>query len=268
MISVICVYNDPDSLNKYLLPRLEQQTVPHEQILLDNSNGKFKSSAEALNYGANKAKGDYLLFVHQDVDLESNSWLGDAEKILDKLMHDEENQLGIAGVAGMSIHGKNHQEQKRNVIKHEIPPVEWGNPIEAPEEVETLDECLFIIPKDTFQKIQFDEETCPGWHLYGVDYCLSCREQGLKVYVIPLSVYHLSAHSGDETPFKTVLNLGYHPEGYYDILKKVMKKHENSFSKIYTTCGDWSTGTPLLVQRLYLTGNLGIDYLKRKIAGR
>jgi hypothetical protein len=138
MISVICVYNDPDSLNKYLLPRLEQQTVPHEQILLDNSNGKFKSSAEALNYGANKAKGDYLLFVHQDVDLESNSWLGDAEKILDKLMHDEENQLGIAGVAGMSIHGKNHQEQKRNVIKHEIPPVEWGNPLKLLKKLKPL----------------------------------------------------------------------------------------------------------------------------------
>jgi hypothetical protein len=60
--------------------------------------------------------------------------------------------------------------------------------------------------------------------------------------------------------------MGYHPEGYYDILKKVMKKHKRNFNKIYTTCGDWSTSTPLIIQRGLLTFHLGINYLKRKIS--
>ncbi|HSO26153.1 MAG TPA: glycosyltransferase [Methanobacteriaceae archaeon] len=262
MISVICVYNNRESLKNYLLPVLNLQSCEHESILIDNTDGRFKSSAEALNYGARKAKGEYLMFIHQDVDLESSSWLEDVHKILDKLPH-----LGVAGVAGMSLNGKNHLERQRNIIKHEVPPVEWGNAIEKPEEVETVDECLFIIPRKVFQKLEFDEETCPGWHLYGVDYCLSCHEQGLKVYVLPLSVYHLSAHAGDESPLKTALKMGYHPPEYYDILPKVMKKHRNHFSKIYTTCGEWDTKTPLLIQRAALTFNLGINFLKRKVKG-
>jgi GT2 family glycosyltransferase len=262
MISVICVYNNPESLKKYLLPDLNFQSCEHERILLDNTDGRFESSAEALNHGARKASGEYLLFIHQDVKLESSSWLEDAHKILDNLPN-----MGVAGVAGMSIKGKNHLEKQRNIIKHEVPPKKWGNPIEKPEEVETVDECLFIIPKEVFKQIEFDEETCPGWHLYGVDYCLTAREKGFKVFVIPLSVYHLSAHSGDENPLKTVIKMGYHPEGYYNILKKVMKKHNRNFNKIYTTCGDWSTRTPLIIQRGLLTFRLGINYLKRKIMG-
>ena len=82
MISVICVYNNKEILNKYLLKSLKIQTETHELILLDNIGGKFKSASEALNYGGKKAKGDYLMFVHQDVDLCSKTWLENVESIL------------------------------------------------------------------------------------------------------------------------------------------------------------------------------------------
>ena len=67
MISIVCVYNNKEILNKYLIKSLESQTEDYELILLDNTQNKFNSAAKALNNGGRKAKGDYIMFVHQDV---------------------------------------------------------------------------------------------------------------------------------------------------------------------------------------------------------
>ena len=81
MISIVCVYNNQDILNNWLLKSLKHQTVEFELITLDNTRNTFKSAAEALNYGGKKAKGKYIMFVHQDVDLSSDTWLEDVEKM-------------------------------------------------------------------------------------------------------------------------------------------------------------------------------------------
>ena len=58
-----------EALNKYLLKSLNSQTALYELILVDNTQKKFKSASEALNYGGEKATGKYIIFTHQDVDL-------------------------------------------------------------------------------------------------------------------------------------------------------------------------------------------------------
>ena len=143
MISVICVYNDEAILERYLLKSLEQQTEKGEVILLDNTNGRFSSAAEALNFGGNKGSSKYLMFVHQDVLLPSSDWLLKAEHYLDSIP-----KLGIAGVAGMVEGGRSNEERGRNVIKHGESPKEWnwGHPISTREPVQTLDELMVIIP--------------------------------------------------------------------------------------------------------------------------
>jgi len=80
-------------------------------ILIDNTQKKYKSAAEALNFGGKKAKGKYIMFIHQDIELEDNSWLENVEALLNKLNH-----LGIAGVAGMSEEGRNFEERKRGCL--------------------------------------------------------------------------------------------------------------------------------------------------------
>ncbi|ADP77868.1 glycosyl transferase family 2 [Methanothermus fervidus DSM 2088] len=252
MISVICVYNNEKILNDYLLRSLEKQ-VDHERILVDNRFNKFKSAAEALNYAGKKAKGDYLLFCHQDVELLTKDWLKKAEEILEDL-----DNLGVAGVAGVTKEGV-----KKNVIIHEFPPKRWGTPINKPVEVETVDECLFIVPREVFKKYKFDEKTCQGWHLYCVDYCLDLKKRGFKIYTLPLKIYHLSKHSEEMNALKTILNLGYHPSDYYEELKKILEKHKD-LKEIHTTCGTWRTDEPLLLQRLKLLFSLAL----RKIQGK
>jgi len=229
MISIVCVYNNKRLLETSLLKSMESQKLSYELILLDNTHKKFNSAAMALNHGVKNAKGNYLMFIHQDYDLESNVWLSKVEKLLDGL-----DNMGVAGVAG---------KYNRNLIsniKTGTPPTLAGPiQIDKPVKVQTLDECLFIIPKKVFEEIQLDEEVCDNWHLYAADYCLSAKKAGYDVYVLPLGGYH-------ESP-----GYSFSSDQYYSTLKKLVKKHKHDYDWIFTSTGSWSTKYPLFLQIFY-----------------
>lgn len=259
MISVVCVYNNYENLRGNLLKSLENQTSKYEPILLDNSQGQFQSAAEALNWGGGKAKEKYIMFVHQDVMLGSHSWLEEVEKVLDKLPN-----LGIAGVVGKA-------ENKKGVItniKHGTPAKLAGElQIKNPTKVQTLDECLVMIPNSVFSVLWFDEKTCDDWHLYVVDYCLSCKRLGFDVYVIPMFIYHKSDGIFTKSRVQILKSLGFFPESYYLTLEMLLKKHRNQYKRVYTTCGDWSTSHPIILQRIRILANHGLKLLLRKLRG-
>jgi len=240
VISIVCVYNSKTILADYLLKSLQVQSVDYELILVDNTGKRHKSASEALNFGARNAMGKYLMFVHQDVDLRSSSWLDDAERMLDSVAN-----LGIAGVAG-----KKDTKGVMTNSKHGNPPVLAGSlQIEKPTEVQTLDECLVIIPRSVFNKLRFDEETCSDWHLFAVDYCLSVTQFALRVYVIPMFIYHRSTGATTRSPAGLIRSLGSLPDAYYQTLAKLLRKHK-SYGQIHTTGGDWDTSLPVALQRM------------------
>ncbi|KUK05244.1 desulfoferrodoxin family protein [Methermicoccus shengliensis] len=247
MISVVCVYNDAEVLRRYLLPSLDAQSARHERILIDNTTGAFRSAASALNHGGERARGEYIMFVHQDVALLGEHWLDSAESLMEGI-----DDLGIAGVAGMSEQGRSNRERGRNVIVHGEPPMvwDWGNPIEEPERVQTLDECLAIVPAHVFRMLRFDEHTCSSWHAYVVDYSLSVQRMGLCAYAMPLPVHHASLGVRRKGLLELLMSLGSsYPEDYYDTIERMLRKHAH-LPRIYTTCGEYSTRMPLMLQRM------------------
>lgn len=241
MISVVCTYNDKETLDKYLLKSLKTQTVKYELILINNTKNQFKSASEALNSGGNRANGKYIMFVHQDVDLMSNAWLEKSEEELDKLPN-----IGVAGVAGMA---ENANGIISNIIHGEPPEPAGGIQIKYPTMVQTVDECLFIIPKSVFNILKFDNNLNDRWHLYAVDYSLCSREMGYNIFVLPFSVYHSSKTVMEKNKFMVLMNLGYLPKTYFPPLKRLLKKHNGHFRKVHTTCGVWNTTFPILLQR-------------------
>jgi len=262
MFSIISVYHNKEILEKNLLKSLKNQTVDYELILVNNIKGRFKSATKALNWGAKQIKSNskYIMFVHQDIDLCFDTWLNDAEEILDSLPN-----LGIAGIAGKS---GNKKEIITN-IKHGVPPKLAGKiQIKKPEKVQTIDECLIIIPRLIFNKLQFNEGVCDNWHLYGVDYCLSVQKLGFDVYVLPMFVYHVSTGISDENYLRIILSLGWFPKEYYQTLKKLLSKYKNSYKQIYTTCGDWNTFHPVILQRILHLARAGRKFLIRKLWNR
>jgi hypothetical protein len=229
MLSIICVYDNKDILEKCLLNSLRIQSNEYELILLNNTTGEFNSAAKALNFGGKKSKGKYLMFIHQDFMFDSTTWLEEIENTLNNL-----DNFGVAGVAGK------YDRNCISNIKTGIPPI-FAGPIQItkPIEVQTIDECVILTSKKLFNDIKFDEVTCDDWHLYAADYCLTVKKAGFKVYVLPMDGYHVSA--GDSFSSKT----------YYPILKKFVKKYKNEYKWIYTTTGSWSTIYPLSMQILY-----------------
>ncbi len=231
MFSIVCTYNNEKVMDDYLLRGLKEQTSSFELIKVDNTSGTIKSAAEGLNRGGRSAKGDYIIFMHQDVYFMSGEWLEKAESFLRKIP-----DLGVAGIAGMrkakaagAFKVGEIPVENRACFVYQGPekkPKMYGNAFAGPIEVQTLDEQLLIVPGNVFTGIKFDEKTCDGWHLYGVDYSLSVKKAGLKAYVLPLPVWHLSSRPmGDE---------------YYITLDKILKKHKRE-KVIYTTCGSWHT---------------------------
>ena len=246
MISIVNVYNNEGLLGEYLLRGLAHQTVEFELITVDNTKNTFKSAAEALNYGGRKARGKYIMFAHQDIRLCSTTWISDAERALDSIPN-----LGAAGIVGKGKDGG------LSNLTHGVDRVSVGTTVNDLAIVDTVDECLVVVPRKVFDVLKFDQITCSGWHLYAVDYCLSSRLLGLETYVLPFAAHHLSS---DGTPVPALLidrvicKLGigercYLPKEYYDTLKKVLKKHRKHTSKIYTVSGDWLVARPFGLQR-------------------
>lgn len=237
MISVICVYHNADLCHRSLVTSLLRQP-PYQLILVDNRKGAFSSAAKALNYGASRATGKYLMFVHQDVELLGDDWLQATEAHLDSL-----ENWGLAGVFGMSSIGRTKQERIRGFV--------WGGenlgqPLRQPEEVQTVDEIVLLVPREGFQG--FDQDTFDGWHCYGADYALTMLEQGKKVYVIPGYVYHgrkVVAPTGQEGIRQFVSTL----RAVRPYLKRLYEKHGQYHEAIYTTTngmGKYGVPLPLL----------------------
>ena len=217
-------------LENSLLKGLKKQARAYDLICLDNSQGQFASAAQALNHGARltNAASAYILFAHQDICFASDAWLGDAEKMLDTLQ-----DLGIAGVVGC----RRGDRSRFSNITHGIPPRDVGISIQQPLAAMTVDECCLFIPRRVFEKHQFDEAVCGGWHFYAVEYCLRIQEAGLGVYILPLPLHHSSLGTQDST--------------YFRALEPVLYRHRQAYRKIYTTCGCWDTRMPVRLQRFW-----------------
>ncbi|MEM3049391.1 MAG: glycosyltransferase [Thermoplasmata archaeon] len=228
MISVICVCNDEDILRANLLRSLSNQDLEYEFIKVDNTSGEYTSAATGLNEGAAKAMGDLLMFAHQDIVLGGSDFLRKVSSLMSVLP-----RVGIAGVAG-----RFDRKGVLTNITHGDPPVPAGHiRIDKPEPVQTVDECLFVIPRTVFEQLKFDDGVCDDWHLYAVDYSLSVKRLGFEAYVLPLEAHHQSKGKSMT-------------KRYYRTLSRVARKHAREHPWIHTSLGSWRTRIPISLQLL------------------
>ncbi len=238
MISVICVYNNEEQLKTQLEYSLKFQTVELEFIRLDNRDGKYESAAKALNLGARIAKGDILIFSHQDIYLKTENEIEELARVIDQSLVG--TIIGTQGVvenskkyyscltAGDVYNGDLNFDFKKRLY-----------------EVACIDEGLFGMKKSTWEAHHFDELICNNWHLYAVEQCLYARSHSGKVYVYPSQIHHFS---------KGRISLEYMKN-----MRELCRKYRNSFKYIWTTCYKVRTSN------LYINGLITIWYLNRVI---
>lgn len=195
MVSIICVSNKKNILEDILLPSLNRQDYKNfELIIIDSKMYNFKSASEALNYGASIAKGNLLIFVHQDLKFIDETGLRSIVEFSNRY------EFGIAGVAGTT--GKKNYQNHTSVLVGKNKR-QAGIKLNTVREAYTLDECLMIIKKSQFKKFDNYGET---WHFYGVEYSYRCKKNNENVLLFPIDCYHLSdAKSLDKSYFNTLM---------------------------------------------------------------
>jgi hypothetical protein len=243
MITVVTVFNDRDVFESMLGASVARQRTAVELVALDNRGGRYSSAAAALNAGARQAAGDILFFAHQDVRFASDAWLAEACRQLDTL-----SGWGVAGVAGARAPAPDELGGDRVIVSNiedSVPPQRAGHvALTAPVAVDTVDECAFFVPARVFSQFRFDEHSCPGWHLYAVDFSLTVRTAGFHAYALALPLYH---RSGGRTV--RVAALSTYESAYFRALRRVLRKHRAQYVRVPTTCGTWSTRRSVLLQR-------------------
>lgn len=234
MLSIICAYNDEKILKEKLEKSLQdQKNAFYEYVPINTCKNGFISAAQALNYAGEKAKGEYLVFLHQDIVMEDVYCL---EKIQNWC---KENEFGIAGVAGC-VNENGKSVTYSNIYHGEMHERVTTKQISESRKVESLDECLLVIPKKIFLRYNFSN-LGKTWHLYGTDYSLKMKINGYSSYVLPIEIWHLSKG--------TSMNMN-----YYKTVYKVARTYKKYTSMITTIFGIWPTNMILLVMKCTYRG--------------
>ena len=159
----------------------------HEVILVRNAC----SAADGLNLGIERAVGELIVCIHQDVFL-PEGW--DDRLIQQFAMAERElGDIGVAGVYGVGPAVPHQGElgaQRIGRVCDRGRSLDEGIPL--PARGATLDELLLVVPNGTPLKV----EPNLGFHLYGADLCLQAAERARAVAVLDAYCHHNSRNIG------------------------------------------------------------------------
>lgn len=180
-LSIVCVFNSPEVRAGCLDQSIADYTgsVNIDYVAIDNTAHQFASAGAALNYGAQLARHDLVVFVHQDVYLHSIDRLATAGRYL------LGDAWGILGANGVDREGRSIGR-----IRDRVQLI--GHNAELPQPVDSVDEVLFMIRRDRILAEPLTTDPDLAWHAYAVELGIRMREHGLGVGAINLAVSHNS----------------------------------------------------------------------------
>ena len=240
MISVVVPFDDRAAFDAMTGASLARQRAVIELLAIDNTLGAFSSAAHVINAAAASAQGNWLMFAHQDLVLDGDTWLSDAEAWLQTI-----DNAAMAGVAGARLSSTGQGRDIVSNVSDSSPPQRAGHTAsDRAERVQTIDECLFFVRTQLVRDLPFDTVACDGWHLYAVDYSLMLLERGYSAYALPLKLYHRSGGRRIESQW-----FPRYEDAFYRTLRRVLRKHRRSIPVVYTTCGTWRANRGVLLQK-------------------
>jgi glycosyltransferase involved in cell wall biosynthesis len=193
---IICSRDDArfSSVSANLAERLGDRE--HEIIRLSDA----RSMAEGYNRGIEHARGDRLIFCHDDIEILNS----DAIERLDEHLQ----RFDLVGVAGTdrvmmgfwSAAGPVHMfGQVAHVEKDGFAIALFGRPSRIVLGIEALDGIFFAIQRKVVEKIKFDAGTFDGFHLYDLDFTFAAHLVGFQLAVAnDIHLLHLSIGSWNE----------------------------------------------------------------------
>lgn len=156
---------------------------PKTEIIIYENNGNF-SLTELYNKGIRESKNDIVVFMHDDLIIETTNLTPKIGKLFDE--HPEYGIIGVAGtdnlISGMwwsdrsSVYGivAHIQDGKRHINQYSKQTFP-----DTLKEVVTIDGLFFMIHKNRI-KTPFNEEF-KGFHFYDVSFCVENYLLGVKI---------------------------------------------------------------------------------------
>ncbi|MFA6316143.1 MAG: glycosyltransferase [Elusimicrobiota bacterium] len=202
MLSVIV--SSPSPLSSSAHRRNVAGTVgaSHEYLRVPNSGGRMGLAA-AYNLGAARAKGEVLVFVHEDADFLAKGW----GRLLESKFRADPS-LGLIGVAGTRRLGRRDLRWEaagaphlrgRVVIEHPdgtraLSVFSWDR---ADGEVVALDGVFLALRRALFASgqsrgVRFDAKTFDGFHFYDLDLAMQVRRTHRVVAAWDILLSHRS----------------------------------------------------------------------------
>lgn len=197
---VICIDNGSTDGTGDLLERMQreqQKTGRRFEVIANDSN---VGACTARNQGMEIAKGDYIVFMDNDIAVRGAQWLRKLQAVLE-----ESDDIGIAGpklvfpfepydieIAGAAI-SPNGRVQYRG----------RGQAYDAPEfnerrEVQCLISATWLMRAELIGKIGVLDEVFNPAQYEDLDYCYRAREAGYRIVYEPSAVlYHYESVTTD-----------------------------------------------------------------------
>jgi len=180
-ISIVCVYNDPEVRKQCLDRSIDAYggNLEIDYIAVDNTTRDYSSAGAALNHGAEMARFDVVVFVHQDVHLHSIDRLAAVGAALIG------GKWGLLGANGVTMQGESvgRLRDRTQLIGRYAP---------TPVDVDSVDEVLFMVSRDAVLEHRLTEDPDLSWHAYAVEYGLRMRSLGKRVGAVDMAITHNS----------------------------------------------------------------------------
>jgi predicted O-linked N-acetylglucosamine transferase (SPINDLY family) len=180
-VSVIVCSIRPDYFSSLKIS-LAQQFAAHDFELIGIHDAK--SLCEGFNRGAREAKGDVLVFCHDDISFVHADF---GERVLAHLGHAD--VVGLAGASELVSGDWRHAGAPHlaGQILHRPPAGQEGflyhviGLHEMHASLKALDGVWLAMHRRVWETVRFDEQTFDGFHLYDVDFTYRAARAGLHL---------------------------------------------------------------------------------------
>lgn len=191
--------------------------VPHEIIGIHDA----RSLCEAYNRGVARARGQHLIFSHDDIAILTTDF---SSRLLHAL--EESDIVGVAGTSWLTgetwgaagwpfIHGLVVHPAANGGFK--AAAFGWGEPLV--HGMQALDGLFLAVRRTVFEHHRFDEETFDGFHFYDLDFSFSAYQMGMRLSVAQnITVLHESG--------------GHFGESWAQYAKRFLAKHRDNLPGI------------------------------------
>ncbi len=197
-VSAIICSNRPEYLAD-ISRQLAEQFAAHEFEVIAITDAK--SLCEGYNRGAARAKGEVLIFCHDDIEIVHADF---GSRVLAHL--DDFDAIGVIG----------GDELVNGNWSHAGPPHLHGQIIHRPKDgqgylyfaagfhanpardIKALDGVFIAVQRHVWEKLRFDEDTFDSFHLYDADFTYRAAKAGYRVGVaLDLLLIHFSTGTYD-----------------------------------------------------------------------